>query len=119
MLLEGQVDALFGWIPALPPGEPEGGGTIARLESAGLDSSELLVVWRSDVLRYGPHAVRADLDPEPKRRLAVFLTGLKESDPELYERIEQHHLGGFAPALQADYAAAFAIVRRLTGTARE
>jgi phosphonate transport system substrate-binding protein len=113
MLAEGKVDALFGWIPALPAGAAEGGGTLARLEAAGVPASDLLVIWKSDVLRFGPHAVRTSLDPEPKRRLSVFLTNLKESDPDQYELLEQHHLGGFEPASPADYAAALAVVRRL------
>ena len=57
------------------------------------------------MLRYGPHAVSSGLDPEPKRRLMAFLTGLREADPDTYERLEMHRGGGFTAASQADYAA--------------
>lgn len=114
MLVRGDVDAIFGWIPAAPAGAPEiEGGTLARLEAAGADRAALAVVWRSDVLRYGPHAVSSDLDPEPKRRLTAFLTGLKEADPEMYERLELHYLGGFTAASRMDYEAAIDMVRML------
>ena len=114
MLAEGSVDAIFGWTPAAPPGAPEiEGGTLARLEAAGVDRATLSIVWRSDVLRYGPHAVSSGLDPEPKRRLTAFLTGLREADPDMYERLEMHRLGGFIAASQADYAAALDMVRML------
>jgi phosphonate transport system substrate-binding protein len=114
MLAEGSVDAIFGWAPAAPPGAPEiEGGTMARLVEAGVDRAALSVVWRSDVLRYGPHAVSSDLDPEPKRRLTAFLTGLKEADPALYERLETHHLGGFTTASAADYDTAVDMIRML------
>jgi phosphonate transport system substrate-binding protein len=114
MLAEGSVDALFGWAPAAGPGSPEiEGGTMARLVAAGVDRSRLAVLWRSDILRYGPHAVSTSLDPEPKRRLKAFLTGLREADPDLYERLEARHLGGFAAASQADYATALDMVRNL------
>jgi len=116
MLMEGAVDAIFGWEPAGPAGSGEiEGGTLQRLVAAGVDPAALSVVWRSDVLRYGPHAVSTTLDPEPRKRLATFLTGLRQSDPVLYETLETRHLGGFAPASQADYAAALAIVRSLAG----
>ena len=114
MLAEGSVDAIFGWTPAARPGAPEiEGGTMARLEAAGVDRAALSIVWRSDILRYGPHAVSSGLDPEPKRRLTAFLTGLREADPDMYERLETHHLGGFAAASQADYAVALDMVRML------
>jgi len=116
MLVEGSVDAVFGWEPAGPAasGEIEG-GTLQRLMAAGVDREALSVVWRSDVLRYGPHAVSTALDPEPRERLATFLTGLRQSDPVLYETLETRHLGGFAAASQADYSAALEVVRSLAG----
>jgi ABC-type phosphate/phosphonate transport system substrate-binding protein len=58
-----------------------------RLVEAGVDRAALSIVWRPDVLRYRPHAVSSDLDPEPKRRLTAFPTGLREADPDRYERL--------------------------------
>ena len=88
---------------------------MARLLAAGVDRPALSILWRSDILRYGPHAVSSGLDPEPKRRLTAFLTELREADPDMYERLETHHLGGFVDASQADYAAALDMVRTLAG----
>ena len=120
MLAEGSVDAIFGWMPAARPGAPDiEGGTLARLTAAGVDRAALSIVWRSEVLRYGPHAVSSGLDPEPKQRLIAFLTGLRETDPDIYERLEMHRLGGFTAASQADYAAALAMVRMLAGARPE
>ena len=65
------------------------------------------------MLRYGPHAVRSDLDPEAKRRLTVFLTNLKSQSPEVYDFVESKHSGGFISAAGGDYAMATAIVRLL------
>ncbi len=114
MLAEGSVDAIFGWVPAGPPDRAEiAGGTPARLAAAGIARSALSILWRSDVLRFGPHAVSIDLDPEPKRRLARFLTGLRAADPDMYERLETHHLGGFTAASQTDYSVALEMVEML------
>lgn len=119
MLVSGHVDAIFGWMPAAPAGAPEiEGGTLARLEAAGVERAALDVVWRSDVLRYGPHAVSSDLDPEPKQLLTAFLTGLKEADPDTYERLELHYLGGFAAASRTDYQPALDMMRMLAERSR-
>lgn len=111
MLADGSVDAMFGWEPA--GGKELEGGTLARLVAAGLERSELAIVWRSEILRYGPHAVSTDLDSGSKGKLVALLTGLKEARPELYERLETHHLGGFTAVTRSDYAQALAVIRML------
>jgi len=119
MLSGGEADGLFGWEPAGADGQPtHSGGTVARLEVAGMQGASLRVLWTSGLLRYGPHAVRSDLDPEAKRRLTVFLTNLKSQTPDVYDLLESTHSGGFTPAAPGDYAMALAIVRR-TADGRE
>ena len=76
MLVDGSVDAIFGWLPANADAELPG-GTLQRLEAAGMDKASLSVVWRSSLLRYGPHALRSGLDAELRTTLVAFLTGLK------------------------------------------
>ena len=113
MLSGGEADGLFGWEPAGADGQSaHSDGTVARLEAAGIPGASLRVLWTSGLLRYGPHAVRSDLDPEAKRRLTVFLTNLKSQTPDVYDLLESTHPGGFAPAASKDYATALAIVRR-------
>ncbi|MBZ9847090.1 PhnD/SsuA/transferrin family substrate-binding protein [Mesorhizobium sp. CA14] len=115
MLAGGEADALFGWEPAGADGQPSrSDGTVARLEAAGIPQASLRVLWTSGLLRYGPHAVRSDLDPEAKRRLTVFLTNLKSQTPDVYDLLERAHSGGFGPAAKKDYAMAIAIVRQET-----
>ncbi|MGX7876637.1 phosphate/phosphite/phosphonate ABC transporter substrate-binding protein [Mesorhizobium sp. ORM6] len=112
MLFDGRVDALFGWVTATADGQPLlADGTQARLEAAGLSPLAFRVVWTSGLLRYGPHAVRSDLDPEAKRRLTVFLTNLKSTTPDVYDLLESKHSGGFVTVASRDYEMAEAIVR--------
>ncbi|MER8372226.1 phosphate/phosphite/phosphonate ABC transporter substrate-binding protein [Mesorhizobium sp. M1406] len=111
MLIDGRADGLFGWATAVADGQPEASGTRARLEAAGLSVTALRVVWTSGLLRYGPHAVRSDLDPEAKRRLTVFLTNLKSMTPDIYDLLETKHSGGFATVTPKDYEMAASIVR--------
>ncbi|TPK97774.1 phosphate/phosphite/phosphonate ABC transporter substrate-binding protein [Mesorhizobium sp. B2-4-12] len=115
ILVDGKADAMFGWVRAAADGQPQlSGGTRARLEAAGLSASALQVVWISALLRYGPHTVRSDLDPEAKRRLTVFLTNLKSTTPDVYDLLETKHSGGFLTVAPKDYATAEAIVRMVS-----
>ncbi|MER9303556.1 PhnD/SsuA/transferrin family substrate-binding protein [Mesorhizobium sp. M0293] len=116
MLVDGKADGLFGWVTAVADGQREASGTQARLEAAGLSAAALRVVWSSGLLRYGPHAVRSDLDPEAKRRLTVFLTNLKSTTPDIYDLLESEHSGGFAIVAPKDYEMAASIVRFVSGS---
>lgn len=119
MLADGSVDAMIGWAPTGEGvGEAGNGGTVARLTAAGLEPSRLHVLWQSPMLRYGPHAVRRDLDPEAKRRLAVFLTNLKTQTPDVYDLLESRHSGGLVAASSSDYDTAGDIVDAIAGGAR-
>jgi phosphonate transport system substrate-binding protein len=109
MFLEGSVDALLGWEPARPGGQPSE-GTKARLVAAGADAASLTMLWRSEPLRYGPHAIRLGLDPEVKAALIPFLTGLRDVMPDVYELLETQHGGGFLPVSQQDYATALEMI---------
>lgn len=108
MLVDGSVDAMFGW--AGSPGEGSG-GTLARLAAAGLDPASLKVVWQSPLLRYGPHALRTGLDGEIRRALLAFLTGLRDLQPDVYELLDTDHGGGFVEVQPRDYATALDMVR--------
>ena len=116
MLVDGSVDAIFGWLPA-NAGAEFPGGTLQRLEDAGLDKASLSVVWKSSLLRYGPHALRSGLDPDLRKALVTFLTGLRETQPDTYDLLEPHRGGGFAEVSAGDYATALDMVRALAGRA--
>jgi phosphonate transport system substrate-binding protein len=114
MLVDGSVDAIFGWVPA--PAEATAGlagGTLDRLVAAGLDRASLDIVWQSLPLRYGPHAMRAGLDAEIRTILVNFLTGLKGQQPDVYDLLESAHGGGFVVVRSEDYASAVEMIRRL------
>lgn len=107
LFLEGGVDGFFGWMPASgaeDAGEPGNGGSLARLAAAGLDASSYRVAWRSDVLRYGPHAVRTDVAPDRIGRLTELLEGAASAQVGPGRRILRGH-GGFTAVSAADYEA--------------
>jgi phosphonate transport system substrate-binding protein len=116
MFVDGSVDAILGWEPAAPVGQSLD-GTAARLVAAGIDAASLTVLWRSEPLRYGPHAIRLGLDPEVKAVLVPFLKGMRDVMPDVYELLETQHGGGFLPVSQQDYGTALDIVDHVAGAA--
>lgn len=102
----GTVGALLGWLPATGHLDTEG-GSAARLKALGMDFS---IAWTSAPVRFGPHAVRAEVTRADRARLLPLLNGLHESDPVAYEAMEQFWSGGFRPASHADYQAAIDIL---------
>jgi len=118
LLVEGSVDAVFGWLPASSDETASfAGGTLERLIAAGIDKAALKVVWTSDLLRFGPHTARSDLDPEARRSLTIFLTAMISQTPDLYDLLERNQGGGFQAVTADDYAAAVKMVERIAGQA--
>lgn len=100
----GEVEFVLGWEPVTANGTPTSvGGTRQRLAFGGVDTAEMTALWSSPMVRYGPHAVRAELDGEAKRLLAGFLVDLKDSRPDVYDLVEFHHQGGFVATTHDEY----------------
>lgn len=108
MFVRGEVDGFFGWTPALPEGvdgdEDFVAGVFPQLSAAGLDATAWRVVWRSAVLRYGPHAVRSYLPMAQRERLSRLLTGAFGDDFDPGLRLSRGHGGRFNAVTAADYA---------------
>lgn len=111
--LSGEAAGLVGWMPARRTGELPGGGTLGRLAALGLEAPSPGVIWSSDLVAYGPHAVRSDLAQEAKALLRRFLLALHARDPDLYERLETHRQGGFRAASHEDYAPVIDMLDRI------
>jgi phosphonate transport system substrate-binding protein len=64
--------------------------------SAGAVSmDQLRVVWQSELVPYGPHAIRSDVAPELKAALVTALAGVANSDPAAVDAIELGGATGF------------------------
>lgn len=103
------ADALFGWERASSEGAALAGGTLALLQAQGETTVEVL--WKSPLIRFGPHTVRKSLDGEAKQILESFLTGLHGDNPQAYDLLSGGHGGGFMSVTVQDYDAARRIVR--------
>lgn len=123
LFLDGKVDGFFGWAPAGPDnadaadGEDGAdaafaGGSPARLAAAGLDPSGYRIAWRSELLRYGPHAVRGGMAAERIGQLTGLLERAGGGEVNPGRRILRGH-GGFAAASADDYRAVVEAVAAL------
>lgn len=82
----------------------EGAGPVADLAASGDGQVDALrVVWQSDVIPFGPHAVRKDLPDAAKLAIASMLTTLQSAEPDVYDTVEPTLPGGFAPGDPALY----------------
>lgn len=113
LFADGKVNALLGWMEAGAVAEP--GGTVARIAARGVTPSSYEIAWRSETLRYGPHAVRTDLDPEAADLLRNWLLGLKQAKPDVFEALSPQLSGGFASAAASDYAFAEQLIAEMAG----
>lgn len=105
---DGYADAIFGWErSSQEAAAPLPGGTAG--EVAEVDTE---VLWRSPLIRFGPHSVLKSLDSEAKSILSKFLADLHGANPQGYDLLSQGHGGGFAAATAADYATVREIVRK-------
>lgn len=112
--VSGESEELLGWVMDRPVGGPDlASGTFARLSAAGVDPQEVEIVWTSDTLRFGPHAVRKTLPDDMKVRLRDFLVNLKLAEPDLYDFLEAERQGGFVRVSPDDYMPAVALVEAI------
>lgn len=103
----GEADAIFGWEKAEKASDdPLPGGTASQAPEV-----KTVVLWRSPLIKFGPHAVLSSLDREAKEILSAFLLDLHAANPQAYDLLSQGHGGGFAAAAAADYAVVREIVR--------
>lgn len=101
----GEVDGFFGWIPDRPGDsgldltELFGGWSQAEIEG----SDPLRMLWSSQRIPYGPHAVLRSLPDDLVEALGAFLDQMPASAPGLLDMFEPVHGGGYVTADPEDF----------------
>lgn len=113
LFADGKADAIFGWERASAEGDVLPGGTLAALAQRGVPQADVTALWKSPLIRFGPHAVLKSLDSEAKHILSSFLTGLHGDNAQAYDLLSGGHGGGFAEVADQDYDIARQIVRAI------
>ena len=84
-VLDGRYDASAAW--SNMAGKTSDGYSVGTLVDVMRNRPEamqdLAIVWRSRLIPYGPHAIRADLPPTLKIQITEALLALPETDPVL------------------------------------
>ena len=111
-LREGTADAAIGWTTfAGDAGRGFSRGSLTRMVAGNvMQMSDIRIVWQSQLIPNGPHAVARDLPEEAKDEIREVLLALPGADPAAYDAIERGNSGGFAPIAAAAYAPLRAIV---------
>ena len=103
-----EADAVIGW--STLQGDFQvgySGGTLSHLfNQTGLaQSTEVRVIWQSDLVPHGPHTIRSDAPTELKKLLSAFLLTMHEKNTYAYDAVSPHLSGGFAAISDKDYYA--------------
>jgi phosphonate transport system substrate-binding protein len=88
-------------------------GALAQMARTGsLAMDQVRVVWQSDLVPFGPHAVRKDMPEELKTLLLSALTGMSAEAPDALDAVDPSGIGGggFVAATPADYDTVAALV---------
>lgn len=96
-LLAGEVEVAVAWSSLA--GDPVAGfsrGVLTQMVGEGaLAMDQLRIVWRSELIPYGPHVVRSDLAPELKASLVAALSAVAAEDPAALDAIDRSGANGF------------------------
>jgi phosphonate transport system substrate-binding protein len=119
---EGGIDAFFGWTAANESGPIAGAGVMASGQDKLLEvqgrTVDIKTPWVSKLLRFGPHAVRRDVNAEAKSALAAFLSS---ADIELLDLLSITQAGDvqqFVPARHLEYELAIQAAKAAAAVAR-
>lgn len=102
-----ELDAFFGWVPANQQGPIPGAGILGTGEekvlSVGGQTVEIKVPWTSGLLRYGPHAVRRELNAEAKSALVALMSAPGEELLDLMSALQIPDVQNFVAAQHSEY----------------
>ena len=119
---DGKVDGFFGWTYGDAAGALKDSGIMGTGPENSMSVNGKIIdtkmPWTSALLRYGPHAVRRDLDAEAKTLLRGYLQNLDAEHVDLLSILPPHDIEKFAPVTQEEYRASIAAVKAAAGAAR-
>lgn len=107
-LFDGRADVAVGWSSLA--GDPATGysfGVLTRMVVDGkLSMDQVRVVWQSQLIPFGPHAVHKDVPVELRALLGEALAAMAADAPDVLDAVDNSGLGGggFVAVSPDDYA---------------
>lgn len=114
MMNEGTLDGLFVWGHGNLEDTTAETHAKDRLISLGLENTQLMALWKSDFLRFGPHSVLKRIPLEARTNLINSLLEMRDKNPVLHELLDETLGGGFEAVREQDYDAVISIVSKLS-----
>ena len=118
---DGRIDGFFGWAYADAAGPLKGSGIMGTGSDAAFavngKTVDTKIPWTSELLRYGPHTVRRNLDAEAKSALRNYLQGLDEEQVDLLSLLPPNDIARLIPVSQEEYRSAIAAVKAAASAA--
>ena len=113
---DGSIDGFFAWVPDIPG---EAGSDPERLfggwnQSAIRSAEPLRIIWSSQRIPFGPHAVHRSLPDDLADAIGVFLDGMASSAPGLMDIFEPAYGGGYVIPDPDDYRDVRGLVEALS-----
>ena len=103
-----EADAVIGW-STLQGDFQTGysGGTLNHLfnQTSLAKSTDVRVVWQSELVPHGPHTIRSDAPTQLKKLLSEFLLSMHQKNTYAYDAVSPDLSGGFAAISDKDYYA--------------
>jgi phosphonate transport system substrate-binding protein len=116
---DGRIDGFFGWASSDAAGPLKGSGIMGTgvdgALTVGGKTVETKIPWTSSLLRFGPHAVRRNLDAEAKSALRSYLQSLDAEQIDLLSLLPPHDIVKFVPVAQEEYRSAIAAAKAAAG----
>lgn len=90
VLMEDKVDGALTWSTMVGRDDDGYGRGPMRMmvDRRTLDMSDVRVIWKSQLIPYGPHAVRSDLAASVKSALRTALESLADDAPDAFEAVD-------------------------------
>ncbi|OCW58065.1 PhnD/SsuA/transferrin family substrate-binding protein [Hoeflea olei] len=116
----GDIDGFFAWIPDRPG---DAGSDISQLfggwPGRGAEKADpLRMLWSSQRIPYGPHAVHRSLPDDLVEALGAFLDEMPQTAPGLLDIFEPVYGGGYVAPDPEDFRNVRSLVAPVAGTDR-
>lgn len=102
-----ELHGFFGWLPVTSTDVDFNQSDIfdGNFSTQITQSSETDLSWWSNIIYFGPHAIRNDVPEKLKEELTDLLLNMDSQQPGLLDIVEPYFSGGFTRSNESDYDA--------------